>query len=71
MTSPLERADGEQFRREAALLSMARFAHQHKVTNCEWEEVRHPDRIDFIGTTDDGRKFGVGYLIDAALSEGG
>lgn len=60
----------EQQRREAALLSMSRFADQHNVSDRNWEEVHHPDRIDFIGTTDDGRKFGVGYLIDAALGEG-
>lgn len=59
----------EQKRREAALLSMDRFADQHNVSDRDWEEVRHPDRIDFIGTTDDGRKFGVGYLIDADLRE--
>lgn len=60
----------EQRRREAALLSMNRFADSHNVTNRDWEEVRHPDRIDFIGTTDDGRKFGIGYLIDTEETEG-
>lgn len=60
----------EKSRRKAALLSMERFADKHGVTNRDWEEVRHADRVDFIGTADNGEKFGVGYLIDAAFAEG-
>lgn len=60
----------EQRRRKAALLSMSRFADQHNVSDRNWEEARHPDRIDFIGTTDDGVKFGIGYLIDTEETEG-
>lgn len=59
----------EQKRREAALLSMSRFADQHNVSDRNWKEVRHPDRIEFIGTTDDCGKFGIGYLIDAEETE--
>lgn len=59
----------ERRRRKAALLSMSRFADQHSVSDRNWEEVRHPDRIEFIGTTDDGGKFGIGYLIDMEETE--
>lgn len=59
----------EKLRRDAALLSMSRFADQHNVSDRNWEEVRRPDRVEFIGTTDDGSKFGIGYLIDMEETE--
>lgn len=49
--------------RSAALKAMDRFADEHNVTNREWQEERAPGHVRFIGTTDDGRRFGIGYAL--------
>ncbi|WP_147414318.1 hypothetical protein [Sphingomonas gilva] len=50
-----------ELRRQAALREMDRFAERYETTDRNWREVDEGDRIALVGTTDDGRRFWVGY----------
>lgn len=48
--------------RQAALSSMARFADKHGASDRNWREEDCGDHARFIGKTDDGREFAIGYV---------
>lgn len=56
----------EAGRRSVALASFDRFKIKNGLTDVEMAEVHAPGRVDFIGTTTDGRRFSIGYLRDQA-----
>jgi hypothetical protein len=47
--------------RQAALDAMTRFADQNGCANREWREHDDGRIVQFVGTTDDGRDFTIGY----------
>lgn len=50
----------EDRHRLAAMMSMERFQAAHGLTGAVVKEITGTDRVDFIATVPDGRRFGIG-----------
>jgi len=62
MPEPSKDACFEHDARLACVQAMRRFTRQHNLPDDCWTEQDEGHRVVFIGTTPDGRQFGISYV---------